>query len=290
MKRAIFLLLLLPAWLIAQRQQLQELQRDVALLQADIQAMNEKLANITALLEQTLTQVSKIDTAVTVLEGTLREALQKQEKQLATPVASLGTKVDSMADQFRFLQENIADLSNRITRMQTQLTDLRNTIQILSAPPPPPSGPTGTAPGTSAPAATAPATPAASAESLFNNARRDQLGGQYDLALSEFQDFLKLFPNSDLAPAAQFHIGEILYAKGNYKAALQAFDLVLEKYPANEKTPDALLMKAMTLIRLGQKEAAARELRSLLRRYPQSELAERARAELEKLGYPSSTR
>jgi tol-pal system protein YbgF len=119
---------------------------------------------------------------------------------------------------------------------------------------------------------------------LYNNARRDQSGGQLDLALSQFQDFLKSFPNSDLAPAAQFHIGEIYYAREDFKPALEAFDMVLERFPENPKTPDAMYMKALALAKDGDRKAAAAELRSLLQRYKEGELAAKARARLKELG------
>ena len=201
------------------------------------------------------------------------------EKSMAAPVAALGSKVDSMSDEFRFVREAVSDLNGRLTKLQTQVTDLKSSVDVLSTPPAPPPGVTG---GTTA-AGGAPSAPALSAEVLYNNARRDQSGGQLDLSLSEYQEFVKSFPNSDLAPAAQFHVGEIFYSKQDYKQALEAFDLVLEKYPENTKTPDAMYMKAMSLTKSGDKRSAASELRSLLKKYPENELAAKAKARLKEL-------
>ena len=108
-----------------------------------------------------------------------------------------------------------------------------------------------------------------------------------DLALAQYQDYLRDFPNTDLAPVAQYSIGEIHYIKGEYKQAQQAFDLVLEKYPENERTADAMYMKGMSLARAGQTRSAARELRALLKKYPDSGLAAKAETELKDLGYPA---
>jgi tol-pal system protein YbgF len=273
---AILLLLAYPGPAPAQKKQIQELQRDMALLQDQLRATNEKLASLAALVEQVLDKVNNTNTAMAVLEKSVKDSLRDHEKHMVAPIATLGTKVDSMGGEFRAVRESVADLGLRIARMQTQIDDLKASVQVLAAAPPPPP-----APGT---ASSAPAAPAVSADTLFNNARRDQSGGQLDLALAQYQDFLKAFPDSDLAPAAQYYIGEIYYNKKDYARAREAFDLVLEKYPENSKTPDAMYMKAMSLARAGDKASAIRELRAMLQKYPTGEIAEKARSQLKQLG------
>ena len=271
--RLCLIVLLASAGAWAQKKQIQELQRDMALLQDEVRTMNERLTNLTVMVEQLLDRVGSTNTAVTVLESSLKDSLKKQQEAVAAPMATLGAKVDQMANEFRYVRESIADLNSRVGKMQAQLNDLKTTVQILSSPPAPP----GTAPQ-GAPAA-------GSAEELFNNARRDQSGGKLDLALMEYEEFLKLYPNSDLAPAAQYNIGEIYFAKGDYEAAAKAFDLVLERYPENDKTPDAAFMKAKSLAEAGQKRRAAVEFRGVVKKYADLPIAERAREELAKLGY-----
>lgn len=273
---AILLLLAYAGPAPAQKKQIQELQRDMALLQDQLRATNEKLASLSMLVEQVLDKVNNTNTAMAVLEKSVKDSLRDQEKHLVAPIAALGTKVDSMGGEFRSVRESVADLGLRIARMQTQLDDLKTSVQVLAAAPPPPPSPGA--------ASTAPATPSVSADTLFNNARRDQSGGQLDLALAQYQDFLKTFPASDLAPAAQYYIGEIYYTKKDYARAREAFDLVLEKYPENSKTPDAMYMKAMSLARAGDKASAIRELRAMLQKYPSGEIAEKARSQLKQLG------
>lgn len=272
---AILLLLAYAGPAPAQKKQIQELQRDMALLQDQLRATNEKLASLSMLVEQVLDKVNNTNTAMAVLEKTVKDSLRDQEKHLVAPIAALGTKVDSMGGEFRSVRESVADLGLRIARMQTQIDDLKASVQVLATAPPPP------APGVTS---SAPATPAVSADTLFNNARRDQSGGQLDLALAQYQDFLKTFPDSDLAPAAQYYIGEIYYTKKDYARAREAFDLVLEKYPENNKTADAMYMKAMSLARAGDKASAIRELRAMLQKYPTGEIAEKARSQLKQLG------
>jgi tol-pal system protein YbgF len=274
---ALAVLLVFPGLAVAQKKQIQELQRDMALLQDQLRATNEKLASVAMLVEQVLDRVNNTNTAMAVLEKSVKESLREQEKSMVAPMATVGTKVDSMAGEFRSVRESVSDLGQRVGRIQTQLDDLKMSVQVLAAPPPPP------AVGEAA-AGAAPVTPTASAASLFNNARRDQSGGQLDLALAQYEDFLKSFPDSDLAPVAQYNIGEIYYNKREYDQARRAFDLVLEKYPENSKTADAMYMKAMSLVRAGDRASASQELRALLKKYPSGEIAEKAQGQLKQLG------
>jgi tol-pal system protein YbgF len=279
-------LLLSPLGAFAQKQQIQELQRDMALMQDEIRGMNERITNLTVMMEQLMDKVNNTNTTVTVLDSSIKDSLKNQEQQIAEPIARVGSKVDNMSNEFRFVKESIADLNSRVGKVQTQITDLRDGLQVMAAPPPPPAGAIAPSGGMAAatPPAAAGGAPMGSAESLYNNARRDQSGGKHDLALMQYQDFLKFYPNSSLAPAAQYGIGEVYFNKADFEAARQAFDLVLEKYPENDRTPDAMFMKAKSLAQANQNRAAAREFRVLVQKYPGTGLAERAQQELAQLG------
>ena len=51
---------------------------------------------------------------------------------------------------------------------------------------------------------------------LYNNALRDYNGGNNDLATQEFNDYIKFYPNTDLAGNAHFYLAEIAYKAGDY--------------------------------------------------------------------------
>jgi len=273
-------LLACPFVAFAQKKQIQELQRDMALMQDEVRTMNEKLNHLTVLAEQLMDKVSETNTTVTVLDSSIKDSLKDQQQRITVPVVSMGSKVDQMAQEFRFVRESIADLNSRVGKLSAQMDDLKTATEVMAAPPPPPPG---KAPGGAG--AAAPGPRVGSAEDLYADAQRDQSGGKLDLALMEYQDFLKMHPNSDLAPAVQFGIGEILFAKSDFEAAANAFDLVLEKYPENAKTVDAMFMKGQSFLKLGRKRSAAREFRALVKKHPDIGLAQRARDELTKLGY-----
>lgn len=274
---ALFGLLLVPS-LFGQKKEILEMQRDILQMQDQLRSLqrsqDEKLAAIQVLLQQTLDAANKANTATAVLEASLRDKLKDQEKNLVVPVAGLGSKVDQMSSDFSSVRESVADLTSRLGKLQNQVADLSQAIRTLSAPPPPPPGAT---PGPAGPPA------GVSAEQLYTAAMRDRTSGNADLAIAQFKDYIQYFGTSDLAPNAQFYIGEIEYLRGDYTAALAAFDKLLEAYPDNAKTPDALLLKGRALVKSGYKAEARTEFETLVKKFPSHENAAKARMDLRAL-------
>ncbi len=268
----------------AQKEKIAEIQRDMLLMQDQIRALqrsqDEKLAAMQVLLQQTLEAANKANTAVAVLDSSITARLKEQEKMVGAPVANLGSKVDTMANDFAGVRESITDLSARLGKLQNQIADVNSAIKTLQAPPPPPPN--------AAPAANPNGPPAGvTAESLYNSAMRDKTAGNSDLSIEGFQSYLKWFGNTDLAPNAQYYIGEIKYLKGDYDGALQSFDTLLEKYPDNAKTCDAMLQKGRALVKAGFKAEARQEFTSLIKKFPTHENASKAKTELAALGVPA---
>lgn len=288
MKHPLFLLPLvlitaLPA--VSQKEKIAEIQRDILLMQDQIRAMqrsqDEKMAAMQVLVQQTLDAANKANTAVAVLDSALRDRMKEQEKLLAAPVAGVGSKVDTMANDFAGLRESITDLSSRMGKLQNQIADINSAIKVLANPPAPPPSATQT------PAAAGGPPPGLSAETLYNGALRDKSAGQADLAIEQFQNYLKWFGNTDLAPNAQYYIGEIKYLRGDLDGALMAFDTLLEKYPDNPKTSDAMLQKGRALVKAGFKAEARQEFTSLIKKFPNHDNAAKARTELAALSGPA---
>jgi len=126
--------------------------------------------------------------------------------------------------------------------------------------------------------------PAPSADTLYSNGLRDITSGKYDLARSEFQDYLHYYGDTDLASNAQFYLGEIAYQQKKYDSAVDEYDKVLNNYPKSFKLAPARLKKGMALIELGQKNSGIKELREVVKRYPGTEEERRARARLKDMG------
>ena len=266
-----------------------DLQRDVTtLLQGQKDMSTQMIQDHTAI----KTIVSGFSDSMTKLSGTMG-SLQKSVQDVQ---ANSGARLDTMSTQVQGLSDNLEEIKSRLGKLNQQLVDLQNAVQSIDAKIPsttaaPPTGtgaalPTPTAnavqPATSAPVL--PPAGAPSADTLYSNGLRDITSGKYDLARSEFQDYLKYYSSTDLASDAQFYLGEIAYSQKKYDDAVGEYDKVLNNYPKSFKLAPALLKKGMALIELGQKSAGIRELREVARRYPGTEEDRRARAKLKELG------
>jgi tol-pal system protein YbgF len=258
-----------------------QLQQDVTQLlqgQKDMQSsMIQNQAVLKTLLEQSSDSVNK-------LSGTMG-GLQKSVQDVQ---ASSGARLDTMSTQVQGLSDNLEEIKVRIGKLNQQLADLQGAVQSLDAKFP------ASAPGasTSSPGATGPgssAAPPPSADTLYSNGLRDITSGKYDLARQEFQDYLKYYPETDLASNAQFYLGEISYAQKNYDQAVTEYDKVLQNYPKSFKLAPARFKKGLALLEVGQKTAAIRELREVVRRYPGTDEEKRARARLRELGVAVSS-
>lgn len=274
-----------------QKKEMVELQRDVALLQDQMRTLqrsqDEKLAQLTLLIQQALEASNKANTSMAVLQNSLSERIGEQAKSMVAPVQGVGTKVDQMSDEFRSVREAVADLTARMGKLDAKLTDLNTAISTLRNPPAAPA-PTGGVGITGAQGGASGPPPGASAEATYQSAYRDMQGGQMDLALQEFSDYLKWFPDTEYAPNAQFYMGDLYLRKGDAENAIAAFDTVLERYPENNKTPDARYMKGRALVQAGKPTAAAQEFREIIKRYPEKDVAAKAKAQLKALGYSTT--
>jgi tol-pal system protein YbgF len=113
---------------------------------------------------------------------------------------------------------------------------------------------------------------------------RDYNGNKNDLAIQEFSDYVKFYPNTDRAGDCYFYLGEILFRQANYEQAVQSYDQVLQNFPTGTKAASAQLKKGFALIELGKQEDGVVELRRVIQRYPRSAEARQANERLRKLG------
>jgi TolA-binding protein len=282
-------LLICPALTFAASKEMVELSRDVALLQEQVRtlqrAQDEKLAAIQVLVQQALDAANKANTSVALLQNNLQQNTKEQQSKVVTTVTDLSSKMDSVTTDVSALRESVADISSQMGKLQQQMVDVGNAVRTMQAPaatPPPSAGgsmapPSGSGNGSAGP-------PPVPAETLYQNANRDRNGGNSDLALQEFSDYLKYYGNTNLAPNAQFYIAEIQLKQDKLDEALQGFDMVLEKYPDNNKTADALYMKGATLVKMGKRTQGKQEFCELAKRFPSSDLASKAKTQVKSLG------
>jgi TolA-binding protein len=280
-------LLICPSLTFAASKEIVELQRDLALLQEQVRSMqrsqDEKFSAIQVLVQQALDAANKTSTSVALLQNNLQQSFKDQQKSVVDPVVGFGAKVEQLATDVSAMREAVADISSQMGKLQQQVIDIGNAVRTIQGPAAAPPAATGQ-PGASPAAALPGGVPPFPAETLYQNANRDRSGGNDDLALKGYGDYLTYYGNTNLAPNAQYYIAEIHYRQNKLDEALAEFDMVLEKYPDNNKTADALYMKGATLVKMGKRTQGKQEFCELVKRFPSSDLAGKARSQVKVLG------
>jgi tol-pal system protein YbgF len=104
--------------------------------------------------------------------------------------------------------------------------------------------------------------------------------GDYKNAGSAFQDFMRRYPQSGLAPSAQYWLGNTFYAQRDYKSAIAAQQVVVTSYADSPKAADALLNIASCQMELKDRPGAKKSLETLVAQYPDAPAAQTAKERL----------
>lgn len=254
-----------------------QLQRDIAFLQDDLRllqrSVDQGVGGTMALTQQILDRVNQMHSADAVRSKNFAENWEK----LNVTVAKLAATLDRSTSEYLATREAVNGLNAKLTRLEQRLQDISDSVTRLqsSVVRPSPSDVLGGPPA------------GMNAESLFQSAMRDKLAGRWEMALDEFEQYVRYYSNTELAASSQFHIGEIQYRQGDLAAADEALTAVVERYPKSGKAADALLMRALVREKRGEHGAADDDLNRLVRTYAGSDAARRAATELKRLGRSS---
>jgi len=203
-------------------------------------------------------------------------------KSTGQNLASNAARFDSMTGEIQSLTSSQEEILARIAKLGEQMAQTQNIIQTLNAPSAVPPG----APGQPAP--TPPTVP--DAETLYKSGLSAFNGGQYQLAVQSFQEYLQYYSSTDLASNAQFYVGESYYSQGEYDKAIEEYNKCVEQFPKGNKVAAAQLKKGYALLAQDKESSGIKELRSLIQRFPNAREADLARQRLKKLGVSAGGR
>jgi tol-pal system protein YbgF len=219
-----------------------------------------------SLLDQNTDAANKVAAAINGLQASINKQQQDRSGQ-----------VDQISGQIQALNDTMDELKVRLAKLSKQFEDMQTAQQSMAAQ-------QVQAQQQAQAIASAPAP-----DVLYNNALRDYNGGNNDLATQEFSDYVKFYPNTDLAGNAYFYLAEIQYKAGDFQKAVSNYDLVLQNFPSGNKAAAAQLKKGFALIELGKEDDGEQELKHVIQRYPRTNEATQAREKLRKVaGTPKS--
>ena len=242
--------------------------------------------------------------------GKLEEALKSQALlDLFTQLEALKLEMNKLRGQLEVLNNGLENTSKRQRDMYLDLdTRMRRFEQggpmpapaasaPVAAPPVPPAaagGAPGVAASASPPGAAAAATIVAAnvdtgAENrVYEAAQAQRRMGNYQGAIVAFQNFIKQFPKSSLAPRAQYWIGDSHFNLREFNLAIANQQTLIKTYPDSPSVPDALLNIASSQIEANDPGNGRKTLEELVARYPISDAADKARRRLAALSVPAS--
>jgi TolA-binding protein len=294
MKRLLVLGFMIPAVLFGQKTNdlIIALQRDMSSLQEQMKNLqkgqDDKLAAIQAMLQQAMDGSKGVSSSLATFQHEVDIKLNDQQGKLVAPVATLGTKVDQMQDEFRAVATTMADLVQRINAQDAKLKDISDAIRTLAAAAPAQAAPPPASGSASAPAAPDPCG-GMSAESLWENARRDKSKGNLEIAMTEFKNYVTCFGDTANAPVAQYERGMMYFNSAEsdpkyYEDAAKAFDDGVTRFPENPQTQEMLYYKAVSLMKADHRTDAVNGFKEYLKRYPTGKHVANAHQNLKTLG------
>jgi tol-pal system protein YbgF len=222
-------------------------------------------------------------------------------------VAALSRRVESLSETLTTLTGRVDELGTRLEALSRQVRAPGTPSGSTPASPRPPAAaatpgatpgagpPTpATPPGAVAAAPARPSTGSLQPQDIYQAAYIDFSKGSYSLAIAGFREFLRRYPDHELAGSAQYWIGEayLSLARGftdsaqgekateSLEQAVQEFKKVLANYPRADKVPAALYKEALALIDLKQPTLAQARLQYLVDNFPRAEETSLARERL----------
>jgi tol-pal system protein YbgF len=262
----------LAAELRVMREEQQQLAQALAQLGEALKAVNARIDEVSAASRKGFADQSETLKGVGLDVNAIRERTQ----DTATRVNTLGDEVDA-------LRLTMASLPALITQ----------SVQALQAAMPAPldaADPTAPAVAAAPSPAPAPITPAPpptaglSPTRLYDTAWADYTSGQYKLAVTGFEQFVRTFPTSERADDAQYLIGDALFAMSRFDDAIAAYTSVIQKYPNGDQVHMAYYKRGVVHERNRRPDEARADWELVVTLHPESDGARLAKQGLDRVG------
>jgi tol-pal system protein YbgF len=192
----------------------------------------------------------------------------------------LASQIQRQADEIARLRGQIETLNYELEtakkRQQDFYLDLDTRLRKFE------SAPTASAGSDPAAVGAKPAGDPAKETQDYEAALNQFKAAKYKEAAVGFGAFVQKYPDSQLAPNAQYWLGNAWYAQRDCKKAIEAQSIVTTKYADSPKAPDAWLAIATCQQELGNPTGVKRSLETVISKYPTSPAADTAQQRLKK--------
>jgi len=257
-------------------------QSELVKIRTDLSALREERS-------ATKSQVQGLQKRLDVLDANIRGTVDVQKvsadygaksDQLATDIQLVQGKLEENNFHITELAQKLDDKSVKISELTARIEELEAKVNQLSAGPGTLSTvPIGTAPDRGKNAALKGREPS----EAYREAKNDFDKGNFDLALGGFQNYIALFPDTSLAAAAQYWIGECYSSKKEFTKAIESFRKVITSYPRSEKVPGAKLKIGLSYLNERNAAKAKEYLNMVIKEHPGTTEAAIAKDRLQRI-------
>ena len=246
---------------------------------SDVRILQDDLATTrTAMLKADSARATQIAQVAATL-GEVTDSIRSANVKLAQWQANVQGDLRGIQEQLLQVQELTGQSQNKLNDLRAQMEE--RVTQPAPSPITPMPGDSTRPPATSSPTTPSQPAPAGPGPATLYKLSFDQMSrGSHSTARSGFQELLTQYPTSDLAPDAQYYIGETFQAEGNTAAADSVFNLVVSTYPRAPRAATALYKHGLFLQKAKRDREARQIFQSVIDKYPRSDEADLARERL----------
>jgi tol-pal system protein YbgF len=119
-----------------------------------------------------------------------------------------------------------------------------------------------------------------SEQRAFDAALSDFRAARFKEASAGFTAFTKSYSRSSLVPAAQYWLGNSLFAAKDFRGSISAHRQLIGQYPDSNRVPDAMLSIGNAFAELDDLREARRMWQDVVKQHPGTDAAARARSRL----------
>lgn len=186
--------------------------------------------------------------------------MQKNQAELSAKMDTVSNKMVALNSNLEDNQNSMSTLAQRMDDVDANLSQKMNKLseqmsgQALTVSPPP--------------------------SELYKMAYGDFSRGKYDLAIVGFRAYLDKYSTGELAPQAQYYLGECYFSLNDWAKSAVEFSNVEKNYPKAQAVPSARLKNGLVLEKLGKKDESRKALEELIKDFPDSPEAYTAQEKL----------
>ncbi len=187
--------------------------------------------------------------------------------------ADLKSQLAEMIDKMSVIDGRLTDIERQLRDIQ----DRRQTGSVSTRP---------VAPETTGTALPSTGLPTIDQNKMFDNAFTDLKSGNYDLAILQFEEFIRQFPDTPRTDDAQYWLAECHYGKRDYARAIIEFEKVEKSYKQSDKLGPSLFKLARSFEETGNKVKACAVFKRITADFADSFEARQAGDKLKDLQCP----